>query len=274
MTKLIVPLALLLVLIGCKKESEYVLLNDSLRKIEFFDNGQTKSVMHFNLDTVLDGKTIYYYPNGTLARKLNYANGKLLGYDSIFYESGNIKYHQQWYDSILVHDTYLYYDTLIPSLIEIDGDTTIINYPRVKTYGYFNGTGGSGFDAEYSLEGNFIQSGGNPIVSVYLDTLSQFDFTFVAVAPPFFEGKFVIQEKNLSKNSIVSFKEARIDAGLVSYNFDPMKGIDDEFEILAVYSLAYDIDEIVLSDTIILRMKSRKITMSRPSKPSNMTLAL
>lgn len=254
---------------GCKKNSKYILSNGFLLFHEYYDNGNLKKSSTFDLDSILNGEVLYYFENGQLARKAYYNNGKLFGMDSIFYKSGNINYHQQWYDSTLVHDTYSYYDSLVPYLVAVGNDTSIVKYPMLKTYRYFNNGGWSGFELEYSINGKDIRNGGDAIVSVYLDTLSNFDFTFIVASPPFFQGNFIIYVENLNKKMSLGSESLFIDAGKVNYHFDPENDIDDEYKITAVYKLLDNSRNLDFSDTVILDFKSRKFHMSRPNKPDD-----
>ena len=262
---------LLCTLYSCqKKDQEYILSNDTLELHEYFSNGELKKKLMFSLDTILDGEVLSYYENRQVARKSRYENGRLFGQDSIFYSSGVLKGMQQWYDSTLIHSSFTYYDSLVPKLIAIEQDTFIMNYPVIESYTYHNSYGESAFLAEYSLEGSIEKVSGDAIVSLLLDTLDQYDFTFIVATPPNLDWRFSIEEKCLTNPKLSKLISLDIDKSKVEYQFNPVS-IDDDYEIIAVFYLVNEELGIKKSDTVKIRFVSKEFKMER--QPTGLSLS-
>ena len=61
-------------------------------KIEYWDNGQVLSQIHY-LDGKRDGSCRYYYKNGTIMNEGFYENGKMTGIWMSYHENGQIESH-------------------------------------------------------------------------------------------------------------------------------------------------------------------------------------
>ena len=59
-------------------------------KIEYWDNGEILSQVHYN-DEIREGSCRYYYKNGIIMTEGFYLNGKMSGYWHSFHPNGNIE---------------------------------------------------------------------------------------------------------------------------------------------------------------------------------------
>jgi len=75
---------LLLLPLFCTGQSE--------EKIEYWDNGQVLSQIHY-LDGKRDGSCRHWYKNGQLMNEGFYKNGKMIGAFMSYYENGQIQNH-------------------------------------------------------------------------------------------------------------------------------------------------------------------------------------
>jgi len=75
---------LLLLPLFCTGQSE--------EKIEYWDNGQVLSQIHY-LDGKRDGSFRHWYKNGQLMNEGFYKNGKMIGAFMSYYENGQIQNH-------------------------------------------------------------------------------------------------------------------------------------------------------------------------------------
>ena len=64
--------------------------NNTVVKIEYWDNGQVLSQVHYK-DAVRDGSCRYYFKNGVMMAEGFYLKGKMSGYWHSFYENGQLK---------------------------------------------------------------------------------------------------------------------------------------------------------------------------------------
>jgi hypothetical protein len=248
--------------LGCQKKNEYTVESNKLIFNHYYDNGNIDKILTYDLDTLLNGRAIFYYENGGIARKCSYYNGKLLGYDSAFYQSGNLYHVQQWHDSTLIHEQKLFYDSITPMLIEYEGDTSIIDYPLLKTYTYFNSYGNSGFRVEYDKALNAKNVSGNAIVSVFLDTLSTYDLTFLVALPPLLyntfsiDAGFVVKEMG-NKQTAIIIKDSK-----ANYHFESNDSNKEQI-LIASYSLTNHENKVIYSDSIKLIFSSGEFIMIR-----------
>ncbi len=195
----------LIVIASCAKKNdnihlEYFVYNDTLRVNEYYEeNGELKKITSLSQDSTKHGFFETYYKNGKIRRKSNYLNGKLHGFDSIFYESGNAQIFQEWDEGFLILHKYVYFDSKEPVLAEKDGDTIIIELPKIKSYILFNSSSEVGFQVDYDETGNVIGVDGNTIVSAFFDTLNHAQY-FILAKPPFFSGIVEVYEMNSALN--------------------------------------------------------------------------
>ena len=64
--------------------------NNTVVKIEYWDNGEILSQVHYK-DGVRDGSCRYYFKNGVMMAEGFYLKGKMSGYWHSFYENGQLK---------------------------------------------------------------------------------------------------------------------------------------------------------------------------------------
>lgn len=155
-----------------------------------------------------------FYGNGVLKRKYEVQNNLLHGEDSSFYESGNLKSRFQWYDSMVLNDGYEFFDETSPMLVEQNGDTFIIEYPKIKTYYNFNSHGSNGFEIQFDQNQNPINFSGNAIVSIYQDTIN-YKFTLHVSRPPYLNSELIMRRNSDYDTMIIrdNLVELDIDAG-------------------------------------------------------------
>lgn len=58
----------------------------------YYDNGNIESKINCNKDTIFEGESIFYYPNGNKEVEYYYQDGKRNGPVNAYFESGNLKY--------------------------------------------------------------------------------------------------------------------------------------------------------------------------------------
>ena len=83
MKKILIILLLTIPFIGFGQSEE---------KIEYWDNGQVLSQIHY-LDGKRDGSCRHWYKNGQLMNEGFYKNGKMIGPFMSYYENGKIQNH-------------------------------------------------------------------------------------------------------------------------------------------------------------------------------------
>lgn len=72
-----------------QKEPETVQENHGEKKVEYYENGNVKSVS-FRKNGKVHGKVVHYYPNNQIEVEANYLNGKEEGESITYYPSGAI----------------------------------------------------------------------------------------------------------------------------------------------------------------------------------------
>ena len=70
----------------------FIGFGQSEEKIEYWDNGQVLSQIHY-LDGKRDGSCRHWYKNGQLMNEGFYQNGKMTGYWMSYYSNGQIQNH-------------------------------------------------------------------------------------------------------------------------------------------------------------------------------------
>ena len=247
-----------------QSDSRYVQLSNMLEFHEYDDNGILRKKTSYSPDTILNGETLLYYENGQIARKHEYKNGKLFGQDSIFYNSGALRSMYQWYDSVLIHSSFTYYDSLVPTLLAIGKDTVAMEYPIPKVYTYHNSNGEGAFFAEYNINGTVNKVSGDAIVSIFSDTLVKYNFTFLVAIPPFLDRQFILEEKCLTNSKLSKSTNIEVTDSKVEYKFSP-KSMEDDYEIIINYSLDYLDNVVRITDSVKLKFASGEIKMERLS---------
>lgn len=68
----------------------FFVFSQSNVKIEYWENGEILSQVHYN-DGIREGSCRYYYKNGIMMTEGFYLNGKMSGYWHSFHPNGNIE---------------------------------------------------------------------------------------------------------------------------------------------------------------------------------------
>ena len=68
----------------------FFVFSQSEVKLEYWDNGEILSQVHYN-DGIREGSCRYYYKNGIMMTEGFYLNGKMSGYWHSFHPNGNIE---------------------------------------------------------------------------------------------------------------------------------------------------------------------------------------
>ncbi len=85
----------MMLLYGCEKKESI--------KVEYFSNGDTSKIAHFDADGLLNGFYQEYFENGRIKSVFNYRQGSLAGVQKEYFENGTLKTY-----SYLENDTVLY----------------------------------------------------------------------------------------------------------------------------------------------------------------------
>lgn len=157
-----------------------------------------------------EGFRVEFYDNDVLKRKYEVQNNLLHGEDSSFYKSGNLKSRFQWYDSVLFKEGYEYFDETSPMLVEHNGDTFIIEYPKIKSYYEFNSYGSIGFEVQFDKNQSPTNVSGDAIVSIYQDTINH-RFTLYVSNPPYLTSELIVKhnynyDTTLVKNNVIDLE--------------------------------------------------------------------
>lgn len=141
----------------------YISLNAQTHYQEIlrFKNNDVKAVVTYNANDVLDGESIYYYPNGYVKLYINYIEGKANGMVENYHSNGNIEHiglvqddkaegiHEYYHPNGVLKQLILYSNNRI---IDID---KCANKKNTKLYcGKINN--GNGFINVYDEKGNLI----------------------------------------------------------------------------------------------------------------------
>jgi antitoxin component YwqK of YwqJK toxin-antitoxin module len=95
LTKILFLCFMLFIFQNCKNERK-----------TYYNNGNIKTIEHFNNDGKLDGEYIENYSFGNIRKRVNYFNGKVNGYNYEFYENGKLKLFSK-YTFGMLNGTYL-----------------------------------------------------------------------------------------------------------------------------------------------------------------------
>lgn len=106
---------MLFVLAACNKTST--------RKT-YWENGQLKSLLSYQSDSILNGPAVWYYENGRKQQEVNYLANKLEGKSLRWYESGKLQ-SEIWYSNSLKDSISVLYDK--------DGYKSAVEYYRNDT---------------------------------------------------------------------------------------------------------------------------------------------
>ena len=194
---------------GGKKDSTFVAANGSLLKISYYDNGIKKSEQSYNSNSVLNGESIFYFPNGEKKLVKHFVAGKKENATFGYYESGNLEYIGL-YNNDLEDSTWVwYYDSKDMKL------NTVENYQRGKLFGgqiEFDTNGYWKWYKLYSLEGLLgsitmseqkVETNGKLFYSVFnkseLKKGEDFEWIYFVATPPGFDSDIFVDIKHQNK---------------------------------------------------------------------------
>ncbi len=83
MKKFSVLIVVLLLIMSCN--------NDLKREVKRYSNGRIKTIQYLNKKENLEGKAFDFYENGNMKSIFNYQNEKIVGYVTLFRESGTLQ---------------------------------------------------------------------------------------------------------------------------------------------------------------------------------------
>jgi hypothetical protein len=162
----------------------------------FYDDGSMKIEQEFNSDSVADGFYRLYFPSGEIKIQAAYTDGKQVGKEVGYYESGKVYYETNYLNGLKNGFAKWFYEngSLLASATYNDGKEVGEGFDyhpnkKLKHYGYSDFDGNVKFQINYDSSGNKIETQGTAIIyiehngldRIVGDTLS---LTVVVATPP------------------------------------------------------------------------------------------
>lgn len=198
------------------------------------------SIFSCNESATRDGEIRTYYADSSLQRIIHYKEGLLYGDEKVYYPSGNLKMKRQWMNDTLIFEQHEYYDTLQAYVhVSEPGDTIISETPKWKSYSFVNEIGEIAYQVDYNRGGKAINYFGNPVVSVFMDSIpngtkTKYEVFYRVATPPFIEKRefkvFVNKGEEIVDSALL---EIDTKYNLSSYSFEPKEA--GEYILKAVY---------------------------------------
>jgi hypothetical protein len=248
------------ILFGCKNNINYEWIGEDVVKVTKYVKGDVYEVSMCNKDTIRHGMTIFYFPDGSIKKKLYYEYGEKHGNDSVFYRSGNLKERRQWNMGNPVYDLSKYYDSVVSSVVVDNktGDTLIAILPKYKEYSYFDIEGKIKYTRFYDDEMNFLKEEGSPIVDIEYDYFSIIpnymnSFGFLLATPPYSQYDFTI--KVFKNNQLIEEKQLDIDFDYNKATFSIILSEDADFTIKGIYEIYNLQGELTRSHSLTVQLR-------------------
>lgn len=231
-----IVLFLILLSISCTNNKS------KIEKRFYYSNGNLKKYKEFSVDSVANGKYMFFYENGQLEDSANYINGRLHGESKEYYRNGSLKELQ------------VYYNGDIRNFIAYDSVTG--NIKKHHAYGYFDRLQ---FIVDYiddsvKIEGWVILNY-HITENIDLKNNDTLPIEYLTANPPKFTSKANIIVNDLNGNRLFEFTEKPDKFNRIRFRLPLSKKMKKEgVEVINYYSSESTIYNKILKDTTTVKL--------------------